>query len=116
MSAIGTKRTCGLRSAMSTFEGKADIQRTDNVHFRTHIRHQLSKSTLTRHFDGQILDARSLNWLGIKTHESHYLTWHTYFDGEAQSASLLGGELIVMRPMAARKLCGKRLRRRALHS
>src|SRR6516165_8916635 len=50
------------------FWDKADIQRTHNVHFRTHIRHQLSDSTLTRHFDGQILDARSLNWLRIKTH------------------------------------------------
>jgi hypothetical protein len=32
------------------------------------IRHQLSDSTLTGHFDGQILDPGSLNWLRIEAH------------------------------------------------
>jgi hypothetical protein len=58
MCAYGTKQTFIGSPSMSAFGGKADIQRTHNV----------SDSTLTRHFDGQILDTRSLNWLRIETH------------------------------------------------
>src|SRR6516164_11495646 len=78
-------------------------------------RTSLSDSTLTRHFDGQILDPGSLNWLRIEAHQLHHLGRHPAFDRKAQRARLLGGERVVMCPMSARKLCGKRLRCRVFH-
>jgi hypothetical protein len=69
LSPLMAKRTCRGLVPTSPFEGKADIQGTQPLAaFRAHVRHQLSDSTLTRHFDGQILDPGSLNWLRIEVH------------------------------------------------
>src|SRR5262249_57302875 len=62
-----------------------------------------------------VLDSRMLNWLRIELHELHDLERHTHLDGETQRARFAGSERVIMRPVSARELCRKGLRRRLLH-
>src|SRR6516162_686120 len=74
-----------------------------------------SDPPLSRDVDGQVLDPRLLNWLRIELHQLHDLERHTHFHRETQRARFPGGKGVIMRPMSARELSRKGLRRRLLH-